>query len=457
MKNFLNDSTRSLILPILSYWFLILLSLGFFLSAIVYYEGFDLEPLIVFTFVTVVGVFFGQVAALLRLRESIGVVHGCLAWVLAAAVLMVGVFEMLGIYLMFYALLGSIFFFAGMWSLRAGRDVWACWPPILYGGGVAVLAANSQGKVSEWASGSKWAIWDVLTLGVFVVVVVTMLIYLAIRERHRLFHWRYGSRATMKSETVKHGAQGKTRMGCGSWAALIFFSVFLSLAAALVAPFLWHTADTEGEEETTSQSTSEEQKNEPSPRDDSSGRKKGSSGSGEEGGDDGEGLEKRIEEMAEQAQEAASNAFNMLYYLVWLLIIFVLLYVVFYRPMNKLFWVRHYRKPLWKIPATARITNYWKLLLIAFRDLDIVVQPSSSSARLSEKAKERLQGEFGAAAVPGLEKSVEIMQRVNFGLGVRPSDVEQMEAVALSAYDTLWARMGSWAQIKSLYRNVKRR
>ena len=55
---------------------------------------------------------------------------------------------------------------------------------------------------------------------------------------------------------------------------------------------------------------------------------------------------------------------------------------------------------------------------------------------------------------PGLDDSVRILDRVRFGLGVRPQDISTMEDVALSAYDTLWGRLGSWAQVRALYRKI---
>ena len=80
-------------------------------------------------------------------------------------------------------------------------------------GGSAVIAANAQGKVSAWEAGNKLVVWDVLSFGFFVAVVVAILFYLAIRERHRLFHWRYGARATMKSDSLEHSNQGTSTDG----------------------------------------------------------------------------------------------------------------------------------------------------------------------------------------------------------------------------------------------------
>ena len=455
---FLSDKTKSLLWPLITYWVLTLISLTLFIFSYIVYEGFELDFILILSGVTVVGIILGQIAAVLRLRESIGCLHGCGAWAVAATV---GVaLPIVAPYFVVYALLGSIFFFAGMWSLRAGRDVWACWPAIIYGGGSAVIAANAQGKVSAWEAGNKLVVWDVMSFAFFVIVIVAMIFYLAIRERHRLFHWRYGSRATMKSETLEHSSQGQARMGCGSWMGLTVFAVVLAMAAALTAPFLWHTGESDGDGngnggQNQAQRTQSEQP-------ESQGKKKGQRGEPQEGAgeqDDDElvsdDMMKRMEEMMEQAQEAASQAFNILYYLLWLFFILLMLYLVFYRPMHRLFWIRHFRQPLWKVPNTTRILNYWKLLCIGFRDAGIDVTPASTANQLLEAVNAQQAEEFGTIVIPGLEDSVEILERVRYGLGVRPEDISTMEDVALSAYDTLWGRLGSWAQVRALYKKIE--
>ena len=437
----LNSQTKSLLWPLVTYWLLTLLSLSLFLISVTIYDGFDLEAILVLSSVTIVGTILGQIAAILRLRESFGCVHGCAAWALGMLISIV--IPILGIYFMVYALFGSIFFFAGMWSLRAGRDVWACWPAIIYGGGSAVIAATAQFKISAWEAGNKFVVWDVLSFGFFVAVVVAILFYLAIRERHRLFHWRYGARATMKSDSLEHSSQGQARMGCGGWVGLTAFAVLLAMAAALTAPFLWHSGEP----------SDQMQQAEPVEQGRKKGKRKVSNSDGGDGMDSAD-MVQRVEEMMEQAQKAAQQAFNILYYLLWILFILLMLYAVFYRPMHRLFWIRHYRQPLWKVPNTTRILNYWRLLCIGFRDSGVEVSPASTVNQLLEAVNAQQAEEFGTIVIPGLDDSVEILDRVRFGLGVRPEDISTMEDVALSAYDTLWGRLGSWAQVRALYRKI---
>ena len=442
----LNSQTKSLLWPLVTYWLLTLLSLSLFLISMTIYDGFDLEAIVVFSSVTIVGIILGQIAAILRLRESFGCVHGCAAW--ALGMLIAIVVPVLGTYFMVYALLGSIFFFAGMWSLRAGRDVWACWPAILYGGGSAVIAANSQGKVSAWEAGNKLVVWDVLSFGFFVAVVVAILFYLAIRERHRLFHWRYGARATMKSDSLEHSNQGQARMGCGGWSWADRFWFYRGRC-----PDGLSSGARRGEEGGGRMSHQIRQQAEPEAQGRKKGKRKASNSDGGDGMDSAD-MVQRAEEMMEQAQKAAQQAFNILYYLLWILFILLMLYAIFYRPMHRLFWIRHYRQPLWKVPNTTRILNYWRLLCIGFRDAGVEVSPASTANQLLEAVNAQQAEEFGTIVIPGLDDSVEILDRVRFGLGVRPEDISTMEDVALSAYDTLWGRLGSWAQVRALYRKI---
>ena len=80
-------------------------------------------------------------------------------------------------------------------------------------------------------------------------------------------------------------------------------------------------------------------------------------------------------------------------------------------------------------------------------DAEVVL---SSRVRLARN----LQG-FPFPGRAGLEDRAEILERVRYGLGVRPEDISTMEDVALSAYDTLWGRLGSWAQVRALYKKIE--
>ena len=51
-----------------------------------------------------------------------------------------------------------------------------------------------------------------------------------------------------------------------------------------------------------------------------------------------------------------------------------------------------------------------------------------------------------------LARAAEIRDRVAYGLGVDPADLAGMESLAVTAYDTLWDRLGDRAQIRAMYR-----
>ena len=56
----LNAQTKSLLWPLVTYWLLTLLSLALFLISLTIYDGFDLEAIVVFSSVTIVGIILGQ-------------------------------------------------------------------------------------------------------------------------------------------------------------------------------------------------------------------------------------------------------------------------------------------------------------------------------------------------------------------------------------------------------------
>ena len=54
--------------------------------------------------------------------------------------------------------------------------------------------------------------------------------------------------------------------------------------------------------------------------------------------------------------------------------------------------------------------------------------------------------------VPGLMQAAQIRDRVVFGLGVGPKDVEKMYENSNWVYDSVWNRLGNKNQITALYR-----
>ncbi len=72
MSPLLSDKVKSLLWPLVTYWLLSLVSLGLFLFTITVYEGFNLEGILVFTGVTVIGIVLGQLAAVFRLPSDVG-------------------------------------------------------------------------------------------------------------------------------------------------------------------------------------------------------------------------------------------------------------------------------------------------------------------------------------------------------------------------------------------------
>ena len=112
--------------PISAYWFLLFFSYFMFTVAIIAIESsFDGEDLVLLTGIfgtSSLGCALGQLAALYRFREVIGIIHGFLA-ILFGLILMQGLPDFLQVACGMYMLFGSIMFFAGMWSIQAGRSI----------------------------------------------------------------------------------------------------------------------------------------------------------------------------------------------------------------------------------------------------------------------------------------------------------------------------------------------
>lgn len=444
--------------PIFAYWALLLFSFFIFGVAIFVTErGFKSEDIFILSGIyisSMMGCVLGQIAALFRFREIIGVMHGAIAFFCGAIVLAIGLPDFLQVFIGMYMLLGSIMFFAGLWSLQAGRAMFACWPPLLFAiGSVLVVVNNDSAKLNTWKSGVKWMIWDLSSLIGFVVAMVLLIAYLVIRENLRVFRWRNGPRTTIASEDIL-AVEDKARISAKGWTSLIFMSVLLSLGVAFLSPYLWQTAPPERysssdkQEERVEEGYSKKpQKTDcnnysgcappPECREENPRQKKPPPEAGSE----------------EQAQQVIEQVGNFLWILLWMLVLMLLAYLVFGAPMRRLFYVRHYRDPLWPVSPTKKIENQWDLIRIALADIGVQGSRGESAMNLVEQAIPRVKEVTGnSRRIPGLIAAAQIRDRVVFGLGVGVEDTQRMNENANWVYDSLWNRLGNWRQIQSLYR-----
>jgi hypothetical protein len=456
----LKADLRELIRPMLAWWFFLGSMFAAF-SAAAFWEspgGESAMMLAFFALVTVTSCGLGQILALLRLREWVLYALWGLTWTVGA---MAGTFAgiaagMAGlaplvILLFIYIFLGPLFMMGGAWSLQTNRALWATWVPLIYATGAVIIVAESEGKVSTWKEGSKWAVWDVFTFAVFGLGVVMLLAYLVTRESHRLHLWRASPRGPRMGSVEEKGAS-RPRLSCGGWLLLLFLGAGLSVATAAIAPYLWRTEERpEGDRQGEQQREQEEQKKPPKqkPSKKKDQKKKSPKDRAKQAADS------VSEQIQENLQPRVQQGIDLLSTLITLFLMAIAALLLFWRPVKRLLLVRHLRRPWWRVSSTTRIEQGWRLVEIALGDAGVPVEENEAAVSLVGRSGAVLRKmSAGRVEVHGLEEAAQIRDRVAFGLGVGPKDVQHMEQVASWAYDTVWDRLRDRGQIRALYRGL---
>ncbi|MEC7985730.1 MAG: hypothetical protein VX278_11245 [Myxococcota bacterium] len=456
---------KELARPIISYWLLLSFSMFCFFTAeyLTSTPGED-DALfrLVFILCTVVPIVLGQAVAIVRFREVLGCVHGFAAFFLFLMAVWMGAGEVLGLFMAIYMLIGSIMFFAGMWSIQAGRALWASWPALIYSIGSVIVVINRDSELLDtWKSGGKWMIWNGATLTGFAITIVLLMAFLIIRENHRLFRWRNGPRTTVASTEILQ-TESKARLSMRGWFFMIGLASFLSICVAFLSPYLWQTApaDGDGQVEASPQATQTKTANKQRTKKEiDCSQQKGCTKHPDcrEQSQQNQSPAKPPPDpqSLETYKEAGQNLLNLLWLLFITIILALLSYLFFGRPLRRVFLVRHYREPLWPISATKRIENQWKLIQIALGDIGVHTTERMSAMALAEDALPKLKEFTGnARKVPGLVEAAQIRDRVVFGLGLSPNDAEKMKEHSNWVYDSVWNRLGNRGQIESLYRKI---
>lgn len=432
--------------PVVAYHLCCLFAFVAFSGVVILNSGGDLGSLFILFalgLTNFTGIVVGQVLAFLRARTWLLVLFGAACWMGALAAVAVGAAGLgelaavvaLALWLFPIALTG------GLWSLETHRALWSSWVPLLYATAAVITWSELRGTVSNWFAGDKWALWDIVSIGILGVTVALLLVYLVSRETHRLALWRRGPTAPLAPSLQEKGAS-RPRLTFFSMVVLMGMAAVLTVATAIVSPYLWRTGD-EGDQEGQGQGqTPTEEPGEPyeapsEPSDNEFLRRMG------------EG----IKQMAEQVVEAGSKSAGSICTLLTLLLLGVLGFLIAYRPLKRLFLIRHLKDPLWSVPATTRIEHGWRLVEIAMGDAGVYPRPGEDAAGLARRAGPVLQ-RLSPVEVHGLEDAAAVADRVRFGLGVGPEDLEVMQRFSGWALDTVWERLGDREQIRCLYREL---
>lgn len=431
---------REAAVPVVAWWALLVVSFGAFGGVVLVTNGLSGENLVVlalFAIPTFGGAALGQVAALLRVRAWLVLGFGAMCWAASVAVAATGLGEP-AVLLATFLFLVPVALSGGLWSLETNRAVWALWMPVLFGTAGVIVWAEETGADAAWYAGNKAAIWDIASLAVLGLTVTLGVVYLVSRETHRLNLWRRGPQAPLQPVARERGA-ARPRLSVAGVLLLGMGAVALTLAVAVVSPYLWRTgpADRPDDDPAPMQ--------EPPPPD--QGCNQDQSQAPDPQPPDADGWE----QVAQKASEAAQEAAGALCMLLGLALLALLGVVIGGPPVRRLLTVRYLRDPPGRVAATERIEQGWRLVEIAMADAGVTPRAGEDAQGLARRARPVLE-KLSPVPVHGLEEAAEVADRVRFGLGVGPADVVTMERFSGWVYDTVWERLDDREQVKNLYR-----
>ncbi|MFK7926903.1 MAG: DUF4129 domain-containing protein [Myxococcota bacterium] len=390
------------------------------------------------------GIGVGQVAALLRLRTwTLGL--GCaLLWGLGIALIepLSGLGEDAAVALGMMFVLTPFFALAGLWSLRVHMGLLATWGPLVYlTGCIIVISEEFTGSSSQWFSGSKWAIWDLFSLPVLLLGTLFLIVFLVARERHRVQLWRFAKAGPDLPESSFEKTRSRS-LGCGTLLALLALTLVLGGGAALTAPYLWRSADSE---ETGDPSGTMTEPSEPPPPPEPS------SGCNQDPPEEPPTEPEPTETPTEQVVEAVKQAGFSLMTLILVLLMAAIGLLIFIPPMRRNMLLRHLRKPLWPVPPTRQVLLAWRVVEIALADIGVRRRPGDSAEALANRAIAELPPDIDHTA---LVRCAQLADRVLFGLGVDPTDPDEARRTAEMTYQAIWEVLGEGSRLRAVYRFV---
>ena len=419
--------------PVALYWGTVLIALLAFTGAVVFVKpNFDPEDLSVVGAIwlaTLVGVTIGQLASVLRIRSGLFLIADFIAfWVGLYAAFqleqLLGGNQLIGVILAMMALLAPMMASGGFWSLRVNRGILAAWAPAILFTGSIILITENQGGIAEWRDGAKYAIWSAGTLAILALAIVLQLIYMAARERHRLYRWRTAPNAPEHVD----GKPDPWRpfAGIGTMVMLGLLVVFLTASSALVAPYLWRTTTSE-DGDTPSQNFDDP--DEPIDPDPSTG-----------GGPSVPNMQ--------QVQRYVKQGVQMGCALLTMLVLAIAGLIVFGLPARRQVLLTHLRDPMWPVPPSRRARLHWRLAEIALGDAGVHRRPGDSAKDVALRAAERCPD----VNLEALVTAAEIADRVIYGYALDAGDADTIRRAAEMTYQAMWDNLGELERLRATYR-----
>jgi hypothetical protein len=381
------------------------------LRPILVYLGFnnasDFGTLLAACTAGLVGVFLGQLVALLRIRLWPIIVGGILCSVLGGMLISTAGSsfpEALAIPMFFFVMA----FPCGLLSLQHRFELMSLfWPS-----GSVMVILNREDRAARWEV-DKLSAWLPLPLFFLFCFLALMLWFLASKQTQRVRLWEALSGALERRvETRKEAALPKAR----SRNVLPLLAILVALFAftAVLAPFLWRTG------------------------------KDGSRRHGD--GEDGRGKRPRFDEqavmkmLADMAESAKHNA----QYLLPLLALLLL-----YRPTKRAFVLTHLKTPVFPQSPSERIENLWEYVRIVAEDAGI----SPSNTDSVEELLARVQK---AREVPApMVEAADIYARSRYGYAIAPGDHASMRRSAFLAAASLAQPMTASQKLRAWWRPLR--
>ncbi len=457
--------------PIVTYWVWVFYAYFVFTVAIALTENIgsdDILFLSAFGISTFAGVGLGQVMAFLRVRTWVLMVASAMMWTAffvffaagGSALMNNDVIAAIVVSVLF---LGPVAMTGGLWSLETNRSLWATWLPMVWTVGACLVWIEDHGGVGIWEEGDKYAVWDLVSMAMLVPSVGLFLLFLVTRETHRLATWRRGPTAPLRPSVEERGVS-RPRITFAGLILLAAMGVGLAVVTAVVAPYLWRTGPQDGNGPNDNGGT---EQHDPSQYKGDGGKSNNRADKKEKGRkpecrngqycpeEEGSGpkVPDGVKQAAEQVVEAAKQAGGTICSVLSIAMMLGLGALLAYRPLKRLFVLRHLRDPLWDVAPSTRIDQCWRMVEIALGDAGVRALPGEDAAGLAKRAAPVLK-ELSPVEVHGLEEVAEVADRVRFGLGVGPKDVEVIERFARWVLDTVWERLDDKAQLAAMYRGI---
>ena len=429
---------KELARPALTYQAWVIVMLAVFDLVVFATEGFSSELFLmlgVLSVGTVVGVSLGQAMAIARLRGSF---LGCmgLVWLTLACLVTVPLAGLgaIGIVLVGLAWIIPVFVSGGVWSLASSRALFAAWIPVIYGTGAMFTLVNHSDGVERWESGNKLAIWSIGTALILFFTIALLLAYLVQRERHRLHLWRFGPRALLAGSVTEKGA-ARPRLTLFGWVAVIAVGLSLTAGTLLIAPYLFRTGHPERESQERSQqrqNTPQQGQTQPQEPQDQPQQEQ----------NPGDELERALQSIAQAMCPLLIGLF-----------LIAGAGAVLIRPIRRLAIIEYLRKAPIPVAPTTRIRMGWRLIEIGLGDLGIESDSSIDASALIARHAKQLEA-IDTDLLKQLIEAARIRDRIAYGLGIEPGDVEKFARRAERIFVIATNRIELQREAKNVFRDV---